>query len=135
MTDKDSNIPDEEPISLEPDEPQGSSVVPELSDEPISLVEPADKAAGISSVRAFGAAATQAAVSAQFTRPLNVTGSGATRCRMFHSRIAVAPLEYMQKQINEWIDGEKIEVKHVGHVIGIMEGKVPEPNLVVVVWY
>jgi len=64
-----------------------------------------------------------------------VTGQGATRCRIFHSKIAAAPLENMEQAINEWLDSEKIEVKNVGHVIGTMEGKRPEPNVIVMVWY
>ena len=71
----------------------------------------------------------------QFKRPLNADGSGATRCRLFHSKIAVASLEFMEHQINEWLDAEKIEIKHVSQIIGTMEGKRPEPNLMVIVWY
>ena len=41
----------------------------------------------------------------------------------------------MQESINEWIDGDKIEVKEVGHLIGVMEGKTPEPNMIIMVWY
>ena len=41
----------------------------------------------------------------------------------------------MQRQINEWLDSDEIEVKQVGHLIGTMEGKRPEPNLRVMIWY
>jgi len=71
----------------------------------------------------------------QYKRPPNSSSQGAIRCRIFRSKIAVASLEYLENQINNWLDGEDIDVKHVGHVIGIMEGKTPEPNLIVTVWY
>ena len=57
------------------------------------------------------------------------------RCRLFHSRVAEAPLEHMEEQINAWLDSEEIEVKEVGHVVGEMVGKTREQNLIVLVWY
>ena len=118
---KPDNPEDEEPISLMGD------------DEPISLVE--TEGAGAGSVRAIGRAAVEAEKRHEFKRALNVTGQGATRCRIFHSKIAAGSLDYMEGQVNEWLDGENIEVKHVGHVIGTMEGKTPEPNVIVIIWY
>ncbi len=114
--------PEEEPISLDGDE------------QPISLVESSDDSAAEGlALKTIGAAANVTAT--KFTRPLNADGSGATRFRIFHSKISLAPLENLEHSINEWIDGDKIEVKHVGQLIGTMEGKRPEPNLLVVVWY
>jgi len=66
---------------------------------------------------------------------MNVTGTGATRCKIFHSKIAVGPMEYMQKSINDWVDSGDIEIKDVTQVVGIMEGKRPEPNLIITIWY
>ena len=71
----------------------------------------------------------------EFRRPLNLTGAGATRCRIFHTKIAVGPIEYMQRQINEWIDTDQIEVKHINEVVGVLEGKRAEPAIIVTVWY
>lgn len=113
--------PEEEPISLDGDE------------EPISLVESSDDSAAEGlALKTIGAANV---TETKFTRPLNADGSGATRFRIFHSKISLAPLENLEHSINEWIDGDKIEVKHVGQLIGTMEGKRPEPNLLVLVWY
>ena len=116
--------PEDEPISLEGDE------------EPISLVESeesSDFSAG--GVKTFGVTGGAGTEKREYKRPLNTDGAGATRCRMFHSKIAIASLEFMENQINEWLDSDRIEIKHVGHVIGTMEGKRPEPNLLVMVWY
>jgi len=122
MSGQNVNPPDEEPISLEGAE-----------DEPISLVEPSEKAGGASQLRAIGAAIT--AHRAEFKRPLNLNGTGATRCRMFRTKLAIASLETLETQINEWLDADEIEVKHVSQVIGTVQGKTPELNLIVTVWY
>ncbi len=71
----------------------------------------------------------------EYKRKLNLTGQGATRCRIFHARIAQEALDNMQTRINEWLDSDEIEVKDIGHVVGTMEGKTPKPNLVITVWY
>ena len=130
---------DPEPLQLEPDpEPIGIEPIPvppdEVSEtEPISLVDDIDEE-GPSKVHALRGSALEVEKH-EFKRPVNVTGQGATRCRVFHSRIAEAPLEHMQKSINTWSDDAGIEIKHTSTVIGIMEGKNPEPNVIVLVWY
>ncbi len=108
--------------------------LPVEKEEPLTLVEPSSviKPGGL---RAFGATAAKTEHKMQFKRPLNTDGRGATRCRMFCSKIAFASLQHMEQQINEWVDSDTIEIKHVGHVIGTMEGKTQEPNLIVMVWY
>lgn len=114
--------PEEELISIEGDE------------EPISLVSSdSDSEAEGQTLKVIGATASVTAT--KFTRPLNVDGSGATRLRIFHAKISLSPLENLEHSINEWIDGDKIEVKHVAQLIGTMEGKRPEPNLLIMVWY
>jgi len=111
-------------------------------DEPIRLVEPegpTKHGQEPDGIRTFGVHAAGAAFGLEkaktYHRPVNVNGTGATRCRLFHSKIAAVPLENLQAQINDWLDSEKVEIKHVGHIIGTMEGKRPEPNLLVMVWY
>ena len=115
--------PDDKPISLD-------------DEEPISLVESEGPSEfGEGGMRAFGTDADEVKDEKAYQRTLNTDGTGATRCRIFHSKIAIASLEFMEGQINEWLDGEQIEVKQVGHIIGTMEGKRPEPNLLVIVWH
>jgi hypothetical protein len=106
-------------------------------EEPISI-EGGGETAPSSAVRAIGAAARgigAAHSKSEFKRSLNLTGHGATRCRVFRTRIAGPALDFMENQINQWLDAEAIEIKHVGHIIGVMEGKTPEPNVIVMVWY
>jgi len=116
--------------------PLASEPAPVEDAEPISLAEENLQTGEFSGmkVRQIGRGA-QETVKKDFRRPVNVTGQGATRCRMFRCRIALDSMENMQKRINDWLDSEEVEVKHVGHVLGVMEGKSPRPNLVVLVWY
>ena len=131
--------------------PPASKTPPE--DEPIALVdEPIaveggaggkpDQAPTIRPTGAPPASAVRAIKSTldlakrtEFKRePVN-TGTGAVRCRAFHCKIAESSIEHMENQINAWLDDENIDVKHVGHIVGAMEGKHTEPNIIVMVWY
>lgn len=89
-------------------------------------------------MKAFGAGAGHGLgvkAGSDFKRALNLTGHGATRCKFYHGKIAPPSLEFMENQINQWLDAEKIEIKYISQVIGVMEGKTPVPNLIVMVWY
>jgi hypothetical protein len=79
--------------------------------------------------------ALEAGRKTDFKRPVNLNGQGATRCRMFHCKVAESSMDNMENQINDWLDSGQIEVKQVGHVVGMMEGKHTEPNVIVIVWY
>ena len=109
-------------------------------EEPIHLEEESLAAgqaeAAPTEMKAFGAGhGLGVKAGGEFKRALNVTGHGATRCKFYHSKIAAPSLEFMENQINQWLDSEKVEVKYISQVIGIMEGKTPVPNLVVMIWY
>lgn len=103
--------------------------------EPISLVEPSDgDAPPISKIRAFGVGTTQAARA--WKRPTHAHGTGAVRVRTFHGKLSEQGMDYMDNQINEWLDGNPdIEVKFVTSTVGQFEGKIREPALVLNVWY
>ncbi len=111
------------------------SITPQ-EEEPIHLEEELPEETHHAEVKAFGAGhGLGHKASSQYKRPLNVTGQGATRCKVYFSKIAPPSLEFMENQINQWLDSEQIEVKQVSQVIGVMEGKTPQPNLIVMVWY
>ena len=121
---------DETPIPLEGAEEEDLASLPVEGEETPASEQPSRK------IQAIGSAGvTRQARKKQFERVPNLTGTGAIRCRVFHSKITIAAMEHMTETINDWLDGEGIEVKHVNQVVGIMEGKTPEPNVIVTVWY
>ena len=132
----DPNAPDEAAIPLDDgDEPislTGEAPAPAAAedDEPISLV---GEVSG--QVRQSTALGEQVRAHKDYQRPLNLNGAGATRCRIFHSKIADTSLAGMEEQINAWLDSEDVEVKSVGHNIGTLQGKLAEENLIVTIWY
>lgn len=72
----------------------------------------------------------------QFKRKTAVTGQGACRCRSFHGRLSSQGLDYLDNQINEWLDSHPdVEVKFVTSTVGTFEGKIREPALVLNLWY
>lgn len=120
---------DEMPLSITPQD-EGDDI------EPISLVEGPQDDTEHAKVKVKQAGrSVLTAGHTEYKRPLNLTGKGATRCKIFQSRIALESLENLEKRINNWVDNEEIDIKNVGHVLGVMEGKNPKPNIVVIAWY
>ena len=117
--------------------PAGPATLPLEDDEPISLVEGSDSddaGDGLSKVRQRDLGLKQSH-EITYKRAMNLTGAGATRCRLFYCRVAVEAIENMQERINKWIDDDDIEIKHVSQALAVMEGKNPKPNIVITVWY
>ena len=107
-------------------------------DEPLSLVaeEELDETRSITAFGAKGVAARVVLDETKLKRPLNKSGAGATRMRIFHTKINDGAAVFMTQTINEWIDANPdIEVKFVGSAVGIWEGKHPEPHLILTLWY
>ena len=68
-------------------------------------------------------------------RSPNVNGTGAIHCKSFHCKLVGESLEFLDQQINEWLDAHpQYEVKFVNSTIGEWTGKLKEPNLIVQVW-
>ncbi len=103
--------------------------------EPISLVEPSDgETSAVSKIRAFGVAPAQA--ERTWKRATHVHGTGAVRVRTFHGKLSEQGMDFMDNQINEWLDANPdIEIKFVTSAIGQFEGKIREPALVLNIWY
>lgn len=138
-----NSIPnDEKPIKLEVDEEVPVKLIPDKEpskeityeeDEPISLVDEGEATRQVSIKHKSKDAG---GYEEQLTRPLIANKTGATRCKIFHSKISLGALEGMEKQINEWSDSNPdIEIKNVGHVIGTLQGKSNEDNVIVLCWY
>src|SRR5688572_6135226 len=72
---------------------------------------------------------------AQWKRKTNLTGTGATHVKTFHCRLAEESVEYLDRQVNEWLDAHpEYEVKFVTTQVGDWTGKLKEPQLIVQVW-
>jgi len=71
----------------------------------------------------------------KWRRKVNVTGHGAVHCKTFVSKLRLDALEYMDTQINQWLDEHPdYEVKLVTTSVGILTGKLREEALFVNVW-
>jgi hypothetical protein len=71
----------------------------------------------------------------QWQRKPNVTGTGAIHVKSFHCKLTGDSLEYLDSQINEWLDEHpEYEVKMVTTSVGEWTGKLKEPALIVNVW-
>lgn len=65
----------------------------------------------------------------------NLTGTGAIHVKSFHCKLTGDSLEFLDSQINEWLDEHpEYEVKFVTTSVGEWTGKLKEPSLIVNVW-
>ncbi len=112
--------------------------------EPIEFDDDDDRPsahADLSSSRIHAASAATLGVAGawddtKYKRSLSPNASGATRCRTFHCKLSEAAVEFMNNQINEWLDhNDKIAIKFSNSTIGNFEGKHTEPNLIITVFY
>ena len=72
----------------------------------------------------------------EFERSLDPSGAGASRCRTFHCRISDGAVEFMNTQVNEWLDkNPDVTIKFASSVIGMFEGKHTEPNIIITVFF
>ena len=72
----------------------------------------------------------------QYNRSPLKGSANATRCRVFHAKLADAAFGHMCEQINEWVDAnDEVEIKFVSSCIGVVEGKHADQHLIVTVFY
>ena len=129
--------PDLDPIALVDDEPPTplppSPTKPVMGSVPGAPAAPAAPPA--SKIRAFSVAASHQH-NVNYKRKTNVTGNGICRLRTFHGRLSDEGLAFMDDKVNDWLDANPdIEVKFVTTSIGMYDGKIKEPALIVNVWY
>jgi hypothetical protein len=69
-------------------------------------------------------------------RPLRPTAATATRCKTFHAKLNDASLSNLGDQISEWVDSQDdVEIKFASTAVGVVEGKHPDPHLIVTIFY
>ncbi len=123
-------IPLEE--SEEVEEPQPAQVEQDIPKKEETKIE------GLEKIRSFGKGAGLSLVKdeSSYKRPLNKSGTGATRVRTFHTKMSDNAMHYLDGLINEWLDAhEEVEVKFSNTTVGVVEGKKAEPHLIVTLWY
>lgn len=101
----------------------------------IGLINDAEASAAEHKIRAISGNAATVRKDAYKRTPFK-SGQGVCRVRSFHGRLSIQGLEYMDNQINEWLDAHpEVEVKLVTSQVGTFEGKIREPALVLNLWY
>lgn len=71
-----------------------------------------------------------------YARALDVKAPVATRCRSFHAKLSEGALDFMNNQVNSWVDSDpNVVIKFATSTIGVFEGKHAEPHLILTVFY
>lgn len=105
-------------------------------DTPIGLINDEDARNAEGKLKAIGVNTSASVRKEKYVRQPFTPGTGACRIRSFHGRLSTQGLEYMDNQINEWLDQHaEVEIKQVTTSVGIFEGKMREPALIVNIWY
>ena len=136
-------------MSNPPGDPPGLSLPIDTEEESITLQEddlepligddePKEEKPQIRTFEKTGFAGS--GVGVKLNRPLQTGegsgGAAATRCRIFHAKLNDGALQFMEDQINEWADGNPdITIKQSSSQVGVVEGKHPEPHLVITIFY
>ena len=65
-----------------------------------------------------------------------VLAGPATRIRTFHAKLSEGAILHLDQQVNSWLDGHPdLEIKFASTTVGTWEGKHPEPNLILTIFY
>lgn len=117
--------------------PPPQPVSPGDSGSPIMTRKPPNDAVAEpapSKIRAFA----QALVSThadEWNRKPHANRTGAMHVKSFHAKLTGESLEFLDKQINDWLDAHpEYEVKLVTSTVGDWTGKMREPNVIIQVW-
>lgn len=115
----------DEPIELDADEP-----AIEVTPEPVAPTETAQTS---SKITTFGARQHH---EDRWDRTPNVNGTGAIHCKVFHCKLREDALDFLEQQINEWLDKHpEYEVKQVTSSVGELKTKtMSEPAMFITVW-
>jgi len=71
-----------------------------------------------------------------FRRPLDPRSNAASRCRTFHCKLNDSAIEFMNSQINHWLDDNpEITIKFATSTLGVFEGKSKEQNVILTLFF
>jgi hypothetical protein len=112
-----------------------------LSDSggPIITKKPPNDAAAAdpapSKIRAFAQSMAVAHATDGWQRKPFQNKTGAMHVKSFHCKLTGESLEFLDKQINDWLDAHPdYEIKMVTGTVGEWTGKLREPNLILQIW-
>ncbi len=127
-------VPPPMPAAVVPSAPEAAHDLPTISlVEPSEVPQPAARPAGAPAAPVVPIGAAHGA--SQFRRPLT-RGENATRCRTFHGKLGEGAIQFLNDQINEWVDGNPdVEIKFATSSVGVFEGKHSEPHLFLTIFY
>ena len=115
--------------------PTASAPPTEEELQPIGLVDDQGDSPA-KSITAVGGANSASVRKTAWKRQPNLTHTGSVRIRTFHGKLSQQGLEYLDNQVNEWLDAHpEVEVKNVTSTVGTFEGKMREPALILNLWY
>jgi hypothetical protein len=117
--------------------PPVSPARPPHAEEPLSLVnEEKPGATDATKSKIHNITAATSIAQHAYKRPINTNKTGAVRMRTFHCRLSEQGVEYLDQTINDWLETHPdIEVKFTASTIGMWDGKLKEPTLIINVWY
>jgi hypothetical protein len=118
-------------------EPAARLAITESDEEALSLVDEEEFESSGRMISAFGAEKKSTVEDdSNLHRSLQKTGTGATRLKVFHSKMNEGAVEFMIHLVNEWVDSNPdVEIKNVQSTVGMWEGKHSEAHLILTVWY
>ena len=116
---------------------QAPPAVTQDDSETLTLVDEAEFEQSGRKIESFGEKPKdEDAKETLFHRPLQKTGTGATRVKVFHTKLNDGAVEFMTQIINDWVDSNPdVEIKNSQTTVGVWEGKHAELHLILTVWY
>jgi len=113
--------PDDKPIPFDDSDNEPET---EISHSPLDLG--GNDAISTDSEPAIAAAPSETALSSE-----RITG-----VKTFFTKLHAGSMEFMAKQINEWLSNNPgVVIKRTNVVVGEVASKKTEPNLIITVWY
>lgn len=66
----------------------------------------------------------------------SATGERITACKVFFTKLHPGALKFLEEQVTNWLrDNPSITIKSTDVIMGEVQEKKTEPNIVIVVWY
>lgn len=107
------------------------------NEDPLELVdEKPAQASEAPKSKIHNITAANSLVAHNYKRTTHLNKTGAVRMRTFHCRLSEQGVEYMDQSVNDWLENHPdIEVKFTTSTVGMWDGKLKEPTLILNVWY